>query len=231
MFRGGGCAGVTGPGQNVSMCSNVVSSFDPQTNTFTVLKDFNRVEHLDGEDGEEGGMGGKPPDMGGPPEGHGGEEGEEELYSRLPPIHFFFLVNNDPGTTTYFFEETIQNNTGSPWLGFLFAIKGEGAEVGAVKFLPGTAAANPLTVFPTLLEKGKKLQWDGGVLNPGESILFSFAISVGYVTPTDTEEDAATYRFLLQEFPLIEAEQVPEPGLFFLTGLGLAAIGVLRRPR
>jgi hypothetical protein len=212
-LRGGGCVGLLEHGQNQASCENVDILFTDKV--ISIQKDFSKTEvDSEGEEGEGG--------HGGPPEGSGpgGSETHEELFSRLSPIHAFFEVTNDMGLTVYSFDEWITNSTGQPWDGFLFRLRGDGAEADLVEFVlssPGPSG----TAFPDLLAGAKKLQWSGAPIADQQSFHVQFQVAVSD-SPTDSG-----YNFMLQEFPLIAAPPaatVPEPGGFVLLLTGLAAI-------
>ncbi len=216
MFRGGGCVGLIKHGQGQASCDNVTLSVSDTL--ISIQKDFSQTdEHEEGED--EGGMGG-------PPEGsgHDGEEPHEELYSRLSPIQTMFETTNDGGMGLYTVDEWITNSTGQPWLGFLFRLRGEGAEADLVEFvLSGPAPMG--SFFPDLEAGRKKLQWTGASLADGDSFHVQFQVALS------DSPDSAGYRFLLQEFPLIPGSgsaSIPEPASVGLLALGLGVLGVLR---
>jgi hypothetical protein len=190
----------------------------------SIRKDFSKTEIDEG--GEEGGS-----DHGGPPEGsgHGGTETHEELFSRLAPIHSFFEVTNDSGTTVYSFDEWITNSSGQPWLGFLFRLRGDGAESDLVEFVLSSPGPS-VTVFPDLTAGKKKLQWSGASIADQQSFHVQFQVAVSD-SPTESG-----YNFMLQEFPLVAgpaSTSIPEPGGFvlLLTGLAAAAWRIRRNQR
>lgn len=211
-FRGGGCVGLVEHGQNQASCENVNVLFTDTV--ISINKDFSRSETHEEEDEGTGGLGG-------PPEGsgHGGEEPHDELFSRLSPIHVFFDVTNGMDVTLYSFDEWITNSSGQPWEGFLFRLRGEGAESDLVEFVLGSPG--PSSDFLPDLEAGsKKLQWSGAPIADQQSFHVQFQVAV-----SDSPGESG-YNFLLQEFPLTAAppiSSVPEPGAFVLLLTGLAA--------
>ncbi|MBI1352790.1 MAG: PEP-CTERM sorting domain-containing protein [Acidobacteria bacterium] len=219
-FRGGGCVGLIEHGQSQRSCENV--GLVVEGLQIAINKDFSKTELEEGDDGE---------GMGGPPEGSGpGEEEEthEELFSRLAPIQTFFDVTNNLGVTIYSFDEWITNSTLDPWDGFLFRLRGAGAEDGLVAFVLGSPS--PIAdLFPDLSAGPMKLQWSGAQLAPGSAFHAQFQVSVSD-SPTE-----GGYNFMLQEFPLVAAEavdaEVPEPASVLLLLSGLAGIAILAKSR
>lgn len=211
-LRGGGCVGLLEHGQNQASCENVSVLFTDTV--ISINKDFSRSETHEEEDEGTGGMGG-------PPEGsgHDGEEPHDELFSRLSPIHIFFDVTNGMDVTLYSFDEWITNSSGQPWEGFLFRLRGEGAESDLVEF--ALSSPGPTSdLFPDLEAGSKKLQWSGAPVADQQSFRVQFQVAVS------DSPDESGYNFLLQEFPLIAAPPpttVPEPGALVLLLTGLAA--------
>ncbi|MDF1554357.1 MAG: PEP-CTERM sorting domain-containing protein [Deferrisomatales bacterium] len=168
-----------------------------------------------------------------------------EVFERLAPIHLFLTLENsgsiDPDF--YRFSATVENHTDRAWDGLLFALKRN--EAGLAKF---TKAPTPSATdgFTLSIEGGKKLEWSGATLKPGEAATFTFGINFldcsdepnSLIPCSDTPASQGSgldsqgtdlgYQVMLQQFPLVKP--VPEPGSVLLLGSGLLVLsGTLRR--
>lgn len=226
-FRGGNCQPPTGTGgaairQNASATVN--------GDTVDVTKTYVRSEEPSGGHEPGGPIGGGGMEPGGGHEGGSGEEEESnELFSRLPPINMFMTLDNTGATQSYTFNETITNDTGVAWDGFLHDLR---PPEGLAQFSGTSVPVSdvfPDADFSTSEESTAlvNLLWMGGSLASGGTANFSF--QVNFADTAESTDSSGQYRINLQEFPLVST--VPEPGTFGLLGAGLACLALARRRR
>lgn len=230
-FKGGGCV--------MSADSGSCTSASYQLDGFEVRveKDFSKVEsegHEDGSSGHNGnchGSGGKPSTA-----GHSDSEEPHEhdsLFEKLPPIHMFITLRNDEFDTdglgdTYTFNEEIVNNMGIPWDGFFFALKMNEDNRALFENTPLPFS----DTFGELELKGKKMTWSGGMDEQDLPATLAFSFDVTFFNVAeDLLDSSGNFHVMLQEFPLVASEPIPEPATMLLFGAGLAGLAGVRRRR
>ncbi|HEX6984637.1 MAG TPA: PEP-CTERM sorting domain-containing protein [Planctomycetaceae bacterium] len=151
-----------------------------------------------------------------------------------------FIVNASGGTTEYLFTQTLVNNTNRPWTDFHFEL-GFGIGAGFVRSgsadsldfdTPDRDPAPASSAFAALDHQADTLDWDGGLVPVGGTVLLSFSVDV----PDGLSgfNPSGLNRFTLRQVPTVAPTPIPEPGslaLMSLGGLGLVGGAIRKRRR
>jgi hypothetical protein len=180
----------------------------------------------------------------------GGASAAGKTFTSLAPIDIVFSVQNTGGATEYFFSEAIVNNSGEIWTDFHLALGfGTGTEFqqsgleDLLDFDTVAAIVDPrlptptASAFSTLDHQANSLDWSGGTVGLGGTLLLTFSIDVPDSTDCSGTIPACptgdgSYLFTLRQFPTITEPPpppVPAPAGLFLLGAGGLAWGLWRR--
>ena len=149
-----------------------------------------------------------------------------------------FIVDASGGTTEYRFTQSLVNNSGIPWNGFLFELGfGLGSQFvaaspsGGLDFdTPERDPAPSSPALPLLVHSENTLTWTGAIVPSIGTAQFAFALDV----PDNLQNanPSGTNRFTLRQTPIVAAA-VPEPSTAWLLVaalFGLAWSRGRRRP-
>ena len=157
---------------------------------------------------------------------------EKTFFDPFVPVDIVFtVVKPDFGIGGFAISETVHNLTGRTWDDFHFRLGlGTGAsfvdfflgqdpdvEFGTLRGIPATS--DVFTIMSSSFHSPRALDFSGGLVPSGTDVTFSFSIVEGFIAASDGST------FTLRQLPSLAA--VPEPGSFFLVGLGLGLAGLV----